>query len=289
MKIEILGSGGATLTPRPFCQCNVCQKARAKGIPYSRMGPSYFIHGVNLLVDTPEEIGVMLNRSNIMGVEAAVYSHWHPDHTSGLRIWEAQQVLWDWPRQNPITTIYLPEQVAKDFDQWLDLNYRLAYLEDHQRVIRQVKLAEGESFSVNGLTVTPIKMAVGYVYAFLLTEGNTKVLLIADELFEWTPPADLPPIDLAILPASLFEFNPFTGERIIPENHPVLKVESMFEDSLEFVRQLKPKRTILSHIEEPFNLDYDDYLRLSEKLATEQPELGPVSFAYDMQIITVGE
>lgn len=289
MKIEILGSGGATLTPRPFCNCGVCQKARAKGVPYSRMGPSYFVHGANLLVDTPEEIGVMLNRSNIMRVEVAIYSHWHPDHTSGLRVWEAQQVLWDWPRQNPITTIYLPDQVAKDFDQWLDLNSRLAYLENHQRVIQQITLAEGEKFTLNGLTVTPIKMAVGYVYAFLLTEGNTNVLLIADELFEWVPPVDLPPIDLAILPASLFEFNPFTGERIIPENHPVLKVESMFEDSLEFVRQLKPKRTILSHIEEPFNLDYDDYLRLSEKLAVEQPELGPVSFAYDMQIITVSE
>ena len=285
MKIEILGSGGATTTPRPFCECRVCQKARTKGLPYSRSGPSYFVHGPNLLIDTPEEIGVMLNRSNIMRVEASTYSHWHPDHTAGLRIFEAQRVLWGWPRQSPITTVYLPAQVAQDFEIWLALKERADYLEYEQQVIRQVKLTEGETFTVGGLTVTPIKMAVGYVYAFLLTEGATHVLLVVDELFEWTPPPNLPPIDLLILPASLFEFNPFTGERIIPENHPVLEVESTFEDSLEFIRRLKPKRTILSHIEEPFDLDHDDYVRLSQKLAAEQPDLGPVSFAYDMQLI----
>ncbi|MBI5928297.1 MAG: hypothetical protein HY862_03245 [Chloroflexi bacterium] len=289
MKIEILGSGGATTTPRPFCECRVCQQARAKGLPYSRMGPSYFIHGPNLLVDTPEEIGVMLNRSNIMHVEAATYSHWHPDHTAGLRVFEAQQVLWDWPRQNPITTVYLAAQVAQDFEQWLALKERADYLENHQQVIRQIRLADGENFTINGLTVTPIKMAVGYVYAFLLTEDQTNVLLVVDELFEWIPPPNLPPIDLLILPASLFEFDPFTGERIIPANHPVLEVESTFTDSLDFIRQLKPKQTILSHIEEPFGFDYDDYGRLSQKLATEQPDLGPVSFAYDQWLVTIGE
>lgn len=285
MKIEILGSGGATTTPRPFCGCRVCQKARTRGLPYSRSGPSYFIHGPNLLIDTPEEIGVLLNRSNIMRVEAATYSHWHPDHTSGLRVFEAQQVLWDWPRQNPITDIYLPAQVTQDFEQWYALKDRADYLENHLQVIRQIKLAEGEKFTVNSLSVTPIKMAVGYVYAFLLTEGMTNVLLIADELFGWTPPPHLPPIDVLILPVSLFEFNPLTGERIIPQIHPVLEAESTFEDTLEFIRQLKPKRSILSHIEEPFDFDYDDYVRLSQKLAAEQPELGPVSFAYDMQLV----
>lgn len=287
MKIEILGSGGATTTPRPFCGCRVCQKARTKGLPYSRWGPSYFVHGAKLLVDTPEEIGMMLNRSNIMEVEATVFSHWHPDHTAGLRVFEAHQAFWEWPRQNPTTTVYLPAQVAQDFEEWLDLHYRLAYLEDHVQVLRQIRLIEGQSFSINGLTVTPIKMAVGFVYAFLLSKGAINVLLIPDELFGWSPPPDLPPIDLLIMPTSLFEFNPFTGERIIPETHPVLEVESTFEHSLEFIRQLKPKRSILSHIEEPFNFDYDEYVRLSQKLATEQPALGPVSFAYDMQVVTV--
>ena len=56
MQIEILGSGGAITTPRPGCHCLVCVEARAKGVPYSRTGPSLFVHGLDVLIDTPEEI-----------------------------------------------------------------------------------------------------------------------------------------------------------------------------------------------------------------------------------------
>src|SRR5690606_33412518 len=65
MQIEFLGSGGALPTPRVGCQCRVCTEARAKGVPYSRGGPSVFVHGPDLLIDTPEEIRDLLNRSRV--------------------------------------------------------------------------------------------------------------------------------------------------------------------------------------------------------------------------------
>ena len=65
MKVEILGSGGAVSTPRPACSCRVCAEARREGIPYSRGGPSLFVHGPDVLVDTPEDIKAQLNRSRI--------------------------------------------------------------------------------------------------------------------------------------------------------------------------------------------------------------------------------
>ena len=55
MLIEILGSGGARGTPAPGCLCRVCTLARARGAPYSRMGPSCYVHELGLLIDTPEE------------------------------------------------------------------------------------------------------------------------------------------------------------------------------------------------------------------------------------------
>lgn len=54
MRIEFLGTGGAITTPRPGCACRVCAEARVKGVPYSRTGPSVFIHGPDVLIDTPE-------------------------------------------------------------------------------------------------------------------------------------------------------------------------------------------------------------------------------------------
>ena len=53
MRVEVLGSGGATTTPRPGCVCRVCSQARVKGLPYTRTGPSVFVHGPNVLFDTP--------------------------------------------------------------------------------------------------------------------------------------------------------------------------------------------------------------------------------------------
>ncbi len=89
MRIEFLGTGGATTTPRPGCQCRVCIEARERGVPYSRSGPAVFVHGPDVLIDTPEEIKDQLNRAGIEHIEAGLYSHWHPDHTMGRRVWEA--------------------------------------------------------------------------------------------------------------------------------------------------------------------------------------------------------
>jgi phosphoribosyl 1,2-cyclic phosphate phosphodiesterase len=55
VRVEILGSGGAVTIPRPGCGCRVCVEAREKGVPYARTGPSVFVHGPDVLIDTPEE------------------------------------------------------------------------------------------------------------------------------------------------------------------------------------------------------------------------------------------
>jgi phosphoribosyl 1,2-cyclic phosphate phosphodiesterase len=87
VQVEVLGSGGASTIPRPQCACRVCIEARAKGIPYARSGPSVFVHGPDVLVDTPEEARLQLDRSRVTNIAAALYSHWHPDHTAGRRVW----------------------------------------------------------------------------------------------------------------------------------------------------------------------------------------------------------
>ena len=61
MRFEFLGTGGAVTTPRPTCSCPVCVEARERGVPYSRTGPSLFLHGWNVLFDTPEESKEQLN------------------------------------------------------------------------------------------------------------------------------------------------------------------------------------------------------------------------------------
>ena len=72
MRIEFLGTAGAVGLPRPTCACRICAEARARGVPYSRNGPALFVHGPDLLIDTPEDIVQSLNRANIPLAPTAV-------------------------------------------------------------------------------------------------------------------------------------------------------------------------------------------------------------------------
>lgn len=283
MKIEFLGSGGAVTTPNPACDCPICSEARAKEVPYSRMGPSLFIHELNLLIDTPEEIKPQLLRAGVRRVEACLYSHWHPDHVLGMRVFETINSDWfGYPRQNRLTDIYLPQQVALDLETFFNLGASLTYWENILKVIRVHRLSDGDSIQLGNFEIRPFRVAEAYVYAFLLAGEGKRVLIAMDELFGWSPPDWVKGVDLAILPKGLNEFDPFTGERRIPETHPVLKFEATFRQTVEMVQALEAKQVILTHIEETDRLSYADYRRLEEQF---QPL--NLSFAFDTRVVEV--
>ena len=282
MKVEILGSGGALTTPRPGCDCRVCTEARAKGVPYSRTGPSAFVHGPNVLFDTPEESKLQLDRAGIRDIAGCFYSHWHPDHTMGRRVWETRNGEFGvWPRQvRQRTPIYLPAQVAADFRTRLGGWEHLEFMAS-RGWIEIVELADGETVELDPWTIRPLRLAEDYVYAFLV-EGEEKRLLVApDELNGWEPPEEARGVDLAVIPMGVCEFDPFTRERRIPVEHPVLRFEATLDETLVIVDALAARRVVLSHVEELDGLTYDDLLRL-------EPLVGRrITFAYDGLVVEV--
>jgi phosphoribosyl 1,2-cyclic phosphate phosphodiesterase len=285
MRIEFLGTGGATTTPRPLCGCSVCREARELGIPYSRSGPSVFVHGPDLLIDTPEEIKDELNRSQVNRIGAVIYSHWHPDHTAGRRVLEEINIDWRaWPRApRGKTDVYLPEQVAADFREWLGIWDNLEYMQ-RQGTIAIHELADGQEVELGGTTIRPIRLAEDYVYAFLLHKDGKRALIAPDELHGWTPPADVRGVDVAVLPMGIAEVHPLTGERLIHEDHPMLEFEATFDETLAIIRQLQAKHVYLSHIEEMDQLSQDELTKVAGKVRDDGL---PVSFAYDTLIIDV--
>ena len=150
MRVEILGSGGAVTIPRPGCQCRVCVEAREKGVPYARTGPSVFVHGPDVLIDTPEESKQQLNRSQVTRIAAGLYSHWHPDHTAGRRVWESRNFEFrSWPRRFETTPIYVPERVWADFEAHYGLADQFRFME-RQGTVRDRTVAESEPFELDG-------------------------------------------------------------------------------------------------------------------------------------------
>lgn len=285
MRIEFLGTGGATTTPRPGCQCRVCVEARQRGVPYSRSGPAIFIHGPDILIDTPEEIKDQLNRAGIPQVPAGIYSHWHPDHTMGRRVWESLNFDGrNWPPSGSTSDVYLPQQVATDFERWLGLAAHFEFM-TQQGYTRTHTIPDGEHITLNDVRITPFRLAADYVYAFIFEEGGTRVLIAPDELVGWAPPDFTHGVDLAILPMGIVEHDPLTGERLIEHTHPILKIEATFAQTLEMARQIGAARTILTHIEEQDNYSYDDLRTIQARLE----EGGQtVEFAYDTMSVDVG-
>jgi phosphoribosyl 1,2-cyclic phosphate phosphodiesterase len=283
LKVEFLGTGGAIPTPVPGCDCRVCKQARDRGVPYSRLGPSVFVHGPDVLIDTPEEIRYQLNRSKVPRVRACFYSHWHPDHVMGRRIWEMNRDWRGWPRQNACTDIYIPRPVARDFRQRLGTWEHLAYMQE-SGLVRLIELADGELVQLAGIQIQPIRLAADFVYAFLFTENDRRLLIAPDELLGWEPPAAARGVDLAIIPMGVVEFDPFSEKRRISEDHSVLRSEATFRQTLEIADKLRAGRVVMTHIEEPDGLSYDDLLRLERRLAA----LGlNLSFAYDTLTVQV--
>lgn len=281
VRFEFLGTGGAVTTPRPTCSCLVCARARERGVPYSRTGPSLFLHGWKVLFDTPEESKAQLVRAGIDRVDHCFYSHWHPDHVLGRRVFESMNLDFRaWPRVPfAVTDVHLPEQVAADFRTRLGSLSHLEFMEGALGVIRVHKLTDGETVELDGLSIRPLRLPQSYMYAFELAGGGRRAIVVMDELLGWDPPSEVRGADLAILPMGICELDPRTGERRIPAEHPVLAVESTFSQTLEVAARLGARRTILAHIEEMDGLSHDDLQEL-------RAETG-VEFAWDTQIVEI--
>jgi len=287
VRVEILGSGGATTTPRPGCGCRVCSEARVKGVPYARTGPSVFVHGPNVLFDTPEEAKLQLDRAQIGDIAACFYSHWHPDHTMGKRVWETRNGDFrTWPREAKrplVTDIYLPQQVAVDFRRWLGSMEHLEFMRE-RGWIRIHELADGDVVEIGGVTVRPFRLAEDYVYAFELTDGDRRLLVAMDELNGWVPTDEIKGCDVAVLPMGICEFDLFSGERLIHEEHPVLVFEATFAETIGIADALDAGRVVLSHVEEMDCISYGELLQVEERLRGEGRN---VTFAWDGMTVDV--
>lgn len=224
MKIQILGSGGFITTPKPSCQCEVCNEARNKP-ELARTGPSYYLPDLDVLIDTPAEIKDQLDKLNKLP-NTIVYSHWHPDHTEGYRVFE-----------------YYPS-VPKIYNQTgskiLDRVQGLNFLKSVNKV-NIIDWPADKPIQKNQYQIAWKVLNEGIpVYFFLISDGQKNILLCPDHA------KYLLDIDLSIK-IDLLIMN--LGEPI-PGNGDV----TTLDDNIRIVEKLKPSKTVLTHIEEHFGL-----------------------------------
>ena len=281
MKLEILGSGGAVTTPKPFCKCKSCTEARQGTPKNTRFGPSVFIHGPDILIDTPEEIFVQLNRSKVTHIAACFYSHWHPDHTSGKRIFEMNKDWKNYPAKNKTTTVVLTEKIAETFSKCLSIKSHLDFLA-HIGLVKVEIISNSGKYEVNGYSVKPVQLGQDFSFGYEIEGFGKRILIVMDELKFWVPTKEVcsTTYDMIYLPIGVIDVNPITNERNIDPNHPVLEDEQTIVETLEYVRALSSKQFILGHVEEPDGVTFD----MGERLSLYCSEITGknVKVAYDM-------
>ena len=111
MKFNLLGTGGSIPIPRIGCECSVCVNARNFGKPYKRNCSSLFLTEINTLFDCPEDINSSINENGILEIDHLFITHWHPDHTFGIRL--LMEHCFNF-YENKVTKqffIYLPQKV----------------------------------------------------------------------------------------------------------------------------------------------------------------------------------
>ncbi len=271
MELVILGSGGATTIPRPGCECRVCTEARVKGIPYSRSGSSMFVEDISLLFDTPEEIASQLNLERIKKVDYIFYTHWHPDHTFGMRIVERMYKFWldmfvrgKDPR-NKVKVCAL----GKVMEDLKSMGYRSgSFFRYYEKsgLIETRELANGKPFKIRNFMITPFEVQTTYNIStvFLLQENHKRVVYAPCDVKPFPERPELEDLDLLIIGSFHLE-GPLKEGITIPPNNP-LRVELFSPKEIqELAEKLKAKRTLVTHIEEEWGKTYDEYKKLESE------------------------
>ncbi|MBU1029632.1 MAG: MBL fold metallo-hydrolase [Nanoarchaeota archaeon] len=267
MKFKILGSGGAMPVPRPFCQCKLCNLAR-KNNKYKRNSCSAFIEDINTLIDCPEDIGDSLNRENIKQVDNLFITHWHPDHTFGLRV--LLEANFDFIENKSVNCINI--YIAKKVYETLKEKYPA--IEYYTNVIKVAKIKfieDGDKINFNDILIN----VVGYNgkksdwYAFLFERNNKKLLYSPCDTLHFNKYSKFKNIEVWVTECGIF-------------SHDKVKSELSFPDLIKRLKEVNPKKTILVHIEEIELQRWGlDYLR---KLKDEHKDIN-FEFAHDGLIL----
>lgn len=276
MELTILGSGGCTVIPKPCCKCKVCEEARSRGVPFSRSGPSAFVHDIRLLIDTPAEIAQQLNRECIERVEHLLFTHLDPDHVEGFRV---------------------VEQIALDFRTWRaysDKRIRLLLPRALEERIHGIRSAYGplidfyvgqgfvepvlfeESIDIQGVGIqaVPIDRGDQTTFVYVFNDGERKMVYAPCDIKPF--PEDREEVrkpDLLVIQPGMFEGGLKHGFSY-PDDHISRTTLYTVEETLALAYRIHAGRVIFNHLEEYWNRGHEEYLAIEKTLTN-------VQFAYD--------
>ncbi|MFH0922751.1 MAG: MBL fold metallo-hydrolase [Candidatus Micrarchaeota archaeon] len=260
MKLTVLGSGGALTFPRPCCDCANCHEAKSKGIPYSRTGPSLFLHDDAVLFDSPEETTAQLLREGIPRVKSVFYTHWHPDHVQGWRSFQHMQTQVDERNKFEFKNKWPPIDVFIAKDAWHEFEIYHEPFEYLQKlkVIKINFFEDRKPIKLGKITVTPLnlKTPVSIGYAFLIGDGKHKAIYAPCEVFGLKPDSYFKNLDLFLVEAGWVG----DAEKVRRETrNPTWEQHYSLDETFELAKRVGAKKTILTHLSGLWHESWSDF------------------------------
>lgn len=266
MKFILTGSGGNISTPRIFCSCDICNLAREIGEPYKRNSSCMYLEDIEALFDCPEDISDSLNRRNIKSVQNLFITHWHPDHTFGLR--PLLQSNFDFFARKAETkmNIFISEHIYEGLKK---IYPAIEHFANRMGLANLNFVEHNQVLTFGDITVR----VIGYNgeksenYAFEIRQQGKRALYAPCDTITFNQP--IGDVDLLINECGIFV---------------EVEEEMKFSDLMNKIRKEKVKKTVMTHIEEiVMNKVGWNYL---EQIKKEYPDID-FDFGYDGMVIEV--
>jgi phosphoribosyl 1,2-cyclic phosphate phosphodiesterase len=234
MKFKILGSGGAIPTPKIGCSCSTCTNARNIGHPYKRNSSSLFLEDENVLFDCPEDISMSVNENNILKIDSLFITHWHPDHCFGLRL--IMQYGFDFYKECATRhfSLNIPESV---YNVLIKVYPAITYQLNTLKTAKLNLLKDRDVVTLGNFTIQPIGFngPDSDTFGYLISKNNITVLYTPCDTILFEKYSEFKNLDLWLTECGCFSD---------------FKHEISFENAIDRIEEIKPKKTIFTHIEE---------------------------------------
>ena len=250
IQVTILGCGTSTGVPVLGCKCSVCRSRNPKN---HRLRASIWIQidGKSFLVDSSTDLREQALRAKIPRIDAVLYTHPHADHISGIDELRSFNFI-----QKESIPIYGNKWTIDDLTSRFKYIFSPGKVEGGgiPRLIPNLIDGKRSSIQVQGVKVVPIPVDHGSMevlgYRINSIAYVTDCSYIPSESKKRLRNLDLLILDCVRLRPHRTHFN--------------------LQQALETIEELKPKRTLLSHLGDDF-----EYKRWQSKLPK------GVSLAYD--------
>ncbi len=233
MKLTFLGTGTSVGVPMIGCECETCTSDDPRD---NRLRTGLMIEheGLTVVIDISTDFRQQALRAKLTKLDALLVTHCHADHVFGL------------DDIRPINFKHGAVNVHASESTWNQIRRVFYYIFEAKHVggglpqITPLILKNFEDLEICGLSVTPIPVVhgKGEVTAFRISDGKQNFAFVTDcNLIPEESLEALKGLDLLILDA------------LRHKPHPT---HLHLEQSLEYIKFLSPRRTLLTHISHDF-------------------------------------